>query len=108
MCNFNASFLVEECTCDACVPPDQETMNHLSPIGILFTVTLTYTGFVMLAIGSFWNANIVKKCKKLSEECRKLREQKQKKKSYFIDEGNSTTTTIDFSMKDDGGCKDGN
>lgn len=63
-----------ECTCDACV--QVETMQFLSPVGWIFTVTLTYSGFVLLAIGALWNANIVKKIKKLKEKCRELKDQK--------------------------------
>jgi hypothetical protein len=60
-----------ECRCDACV--FEETMAYLSPVGDIFTVTLTYTGFVLLAVGALWNANIVKKLKKLSDKCKELK-----------------------------------
>jgi len=65
-----------ECRCDACV--QKETMQYLSPVGWIFTVTLTYSGFVLLAVGALWNANIVKKLKKLSEKCRELKEAKKR------------------------------
>ncbi len=65
-----------ECRCDACV--FDETMQYLSPVGMIFTVTLTYSGFVLLAVGAMWNANIVKKIKKLSQKCKELKESRNK------------------------------
>jgi len=35
-------------------------MQFLSPVGWIFTVTLTYSGFILLAVGALWNANIVR------------------------------------------------
>ena len=67
-----------ECKCDACV--FVESMNHLSPVGIIFTATLTYSGFILLAVGALWNANIVKKIKKLKDKCRELKEHNEKRK----------------------------
>mmetsp|Transcript_49181 Transcript_49181/g.73107 ORF Transcript_49181/g.73107 Transcript_49181/m.73107 type:complete len:285 (-) Transcript_49181:1029-1883(-) len=65
-----------ECKCDACV--FEETMQFLSPVGWIFTVTLTYSGFILLAVGALWNANIVAKLKKLSAKCRELKEARAK------------------------------
>lgn len=77
--NCGVSELVEryECVCDACV--FSETLTYLAPVGIVFTISLTYSGFVLLAIGSFWQADIISKIKKLREACRKLKEQREKK-----------------------------
>lgn len=49
-----------DCTCQ-CIPTSQENMAHLSPMGILFTIVCTYLGFVLLAVGTLWNANIASK-----------------------------------------------
>jgi len=68
-----------ECVCDACV--FHETLNFLSPVGMVFTITLTYIGFVLLAIGSLWNADIVAKIKKLKTQCQKLKERQARKKA---------------------------
>ena len=54
--NLNYTQILE-CRCDACV--FDETMQYLAPVGWIFTVTLTYSGFILLAVGALWNANIV-------------------------------------------------
>ena len=64
---------VEECNCLNCVPLEDENIYNLSPIGILFTIIFTYTGFTLLAIGTMWNANIIKKCGELREKWNDLR-----------------------------------
>ena len=48
---------------------------------MVFTITLTYSGFILLAVGSLWNADIVAKIKKLKDQCQKLREQQERKKA---------------------------
>lgn len=52
---------IPDCNCDNCVPPEQENIHHLSFIGVLFTIIFTYTGFVLLATGTLWNADIIHK-----------------------------------------------
>lgn len=64
---------VELCNCDNCVALKDENFWHLSPIGVLFTIIFTYTGFTLLAIGTMWNANIIKKCGELREKWSELR-----------------------------------
>lgn len=76
-----------ECVCDACV--FQETLLYLAPVGIVFTLTTTYCGFVLLAIGSLWNASIISKIKKLKAQCQKLKERAARKKALEKAEGNS-------------------
>jgi len=68
-----------ECKCDDCVPPDQENIWNLSPIGILFTIVFTYSGFTLLAISTMWNANILKKCGEVKKEWQRLRNPGNKK-----------------------------
>jgi len=55
--------------------PD-EVMHCLSIIGVLFTIVATYLGFILLVIGTFWNANIVDKLKDIKAEWKRLRGQK--------------------------------
>jgi len=50
-----------------------EDMGCLSPVGWLFTIVATYTGFTLLVIGTLWNANICDKLKDLRAEWRRLR-----------------------------------
>ena len=57
---------IPDCNCDNCVPPGQENIHHLSFIGVLFTICFTYSGFVLLASGTLWNADIIHK---LSGKC---------------------------------------
>lgn len=61
------------CNCNYCVPGNQEDMAHLSMIGILFTACCTYFGFILLAVGTLWNANIIDKLKAIREQWRELR-----------------------------------
>jgi len=59
-----------ECSCQCTL---SETMGNLSSIGWLFTFSMTYIGFALLAVGSLWNANIIQKCKKMKKRYRQLR-----------------------------------
>jgi hypothetical protein len=45
----------------------------LNAVGIVFTYAITYTGFLLLAIGTLWNANIVKKLREIRSQWRSLR-----------------------------------
>mmetsp|Transcript_6234 Transcript_6234/g.22157 ORF Transcript_6234/g.22157 Transcript_6234/m.22157 type:complete len:195 (-) Transcript_6234:1053-1637(-) len=63
----------EECTCDVCMSPGGEKMANLSMIGYLFTIGFTYSGFTMLALGTLWNASIIKKLKEIGRKYRELR-----------------------------------
>eukprot|EP00670_Eutreptiella_braarudii_P008623 CAMPEP_0174306546 /NCGR_PEP_ID=MMETSP0810-20121108/523_1 /TAXON_ID=73025 ORGANISM="Eutreptiella gymnastica-like, Strain CCMP1594" /NCGR_SAMPLE_ID=MMETSP0810 /ASSEMBLY_ACC=CAM_ASM_000659 /LENGTH=282 /DNA_ID=CAMNT_0015413297 /DNA_START=246 /DNA_END=1090 /DNA_ORIENTATION=- len=60
-----------ECTC-SCIPNDKENMRHLSPLGVCFTLVFTYAGFVLLAIGTLWNASIVSKLGEIRRQWRAL------------------------------------
>jgi len=44
-----------------CVPRSHETISHLSPIGVMFSICFTNVGVVLLFFGVLWNANILKK-----------------------------------------------
>eukprot|EP00456_Euglypha_rotunda_P007721 TRINITY_DN1139_c0_g1_i1.p1 TRINITY_DN1139_c0_g1~~TRINITY_DN1139_c0_g1_i1.p1 ORF type:complete len:125 (-),score=5.98 TRINITY_DN1139_c0_g1_i1:198-572(-) len=50
-----------------------ENMHCLSTVGWLFTVVATYSGFLLLVIGTMWNANICDKVKDIKAEWRRLR-----------------------------------
>jgi len=52
-----------------------ENVSCLSPVGVVFTIIFTYTGFILLFIGTMWNANIVSKLKQIRKQWRKLRQQ---------------------------------
>lgn len=69
-----------DCNCLNCVPLEDENIWNLSPIGILFTIIFTYSGFTLLAISTMWNANILKKCGEMKEQWKKLRGMGKKKK----------------------------
>lgn len=51
-----------------------ETFRCLNAVGWIFTVFLTYFGFLLLLIGSFWNANIMDKLDEFRAKWRELRE----------------------------------
>lgn len=50
-----------------------EDIACLSTVGVLFTVVFTYTGFIMLAAGTLWNANIIDKLKEIKKQWKQLR-----------------------------------
>ena len=62
--------IVDGCSC---VPTSQERINHLSPMGILFTIVFTYVGFALFMTGNLWNADIVGKCRDIRHQYRVLR-----------------------------------
>lgn len=51
----------------------KENVTCLSAVGWIFTIICTYTGFVLLFIGTMWNANFVQKIKQVKEEWKRLR-----------------------------------
>lgn len=51
-----------------------ENMTCLSAVGWLFTVFFTYSGFVCLAVGTMWNANLMDKIREIRKEWKALRE----------------------------------
>jgi len=57
----------------SCIPTSEENLTHLSPMGVLFTICFTYLGFILLFIGTLWNANIVKKLKLIKQRWTELR-----------------------------------
>lgn len=50
-----------------------ETMACLSAVGWVFTFAFTYTGFVLIAIGTMWNSNLLEKCGEFRAKWRELR-----------------------------------
>ena len=52
---------------------NNEAPKCLNAVGIIFTYAITYTGFLLLAIGTLWNANIVKKLREIRGQWRALR-----------------------------------
>eukprot|EP00483_Globobulimina_turgida_P011330 UN11352 len=44
-----------------CVHDSQESLTHLSAMGILFTIFFTYFGFALFGFANLWNANIIDK-----------------------------------------------
>jgi len=68
---FDAETNPHECNCNQCSP--SETMSHLAPLGILFTLVFTYTGFLLLAMAVAWNANIAQKLRGMRAKWQALR-----------------------------------
>lgn len=52
----------------------QEVFGCLSPLGWVFTVVFTYSGFALLFIGSLWNAKFMDKIAELKDSWRELRQ----------------------------------
>lgn len=68
-----------------------ENLTHLSTIGILFAIVATYSGFILLAFGTLWNANIMSKLKVIKQKWRELRAQARNLKTVEdIEAGNSS------------------
>lgn len=64
----------EACECNDCmVDSGEENPKNLSVIGWIFTIFCTYLGFTLLAVGTMWNANLVKKLKEIRQRWRELR-----------------------------------
>ena len=61
----------ELCDCDECTP--HEDWNHLSPMGLLFTIVFTYLGFALLSVAVMWIAGIVSKLANMRRKWRALR-----------------------------------
>jgi len=51
----------------------EENMGCLSTVGVLFTIVFTYTGFLLLVVGTMWNANICDKLKDFRTQWRRIR-----------------------------------
>ena len=60
------------CGCDGCVP--QENWSHLSVVGTTTALLCTYLGFFCLTGAVMWNANLIKKLKRVPQQWRALRE----------------------------------
>lgn len=61
------------CDCNACLPTSMEKMSQSSAIGIVFTITFTYLGFILLALAVLWNADVVKKLSQVRKKWHELR-----------------------------------
>jgi len=52
---------------------NKENITCLSLTGVLFTIVATYTGFILLFVGTMWNANIIQKLKEIKRKWKELR-----------------------------------
>jgi len=52
-----------------------ETFHCLSVLGVFFTIIFTYTGFLLLVIGTMWNANLCAKLRQIRLEWTRIREE---------------------------------
>jgi len=59
-----------------CLHSNNERIACLSTIGFVFTIVFTYSGFVLLAVATMWNANITEKIRKFREKWKEIREKK--------------------------------
>jgi len=59
-----------------CLHSNNERVACLSTIGFVFTILFTYTGFILLAVATMWNANITEKLKKFREKWKEIRQKK--------------------------------
>mmetsp|Transcript_43727 Transcript_43727/g.85585 ORF Transcript_43727/g.85585 Transcript_43727/m.85585 type:complete len:440 (-) Transcript_43727:53-1372(-) len=56
-----------------CVSSNNEKMRCLTTLGAFTTIVCTYTGFILLAVGTMWNANLVGKLRDARDKWRELR-----------------------------------
>jgi hypothetical protein len=56
---------------------EHENITCLSPIGWIFTIACTYSGFILLFVGTMWNANIMTKLKQIREKWHQLKHGKK-------------------------------
>ena len=59
-----------------------ESIACLSAIGWIFTVGMTYTGFLIFFFASFWNANLVGKLMAIRAKWRALRQEEARAKEH--------------------------
>jgi len=80
-CNWSSSQYKcsEKPSTGHCVPNSHENISHLSVMGVVFTIIFTYTGFLLLMIGSFWNANICQKLRDIRQVWRESRREKRQR-----------------------------
>lgn len=55
-----------------CISSNNERIHCLTPLGITTTLVFTYSGFILLAWGSFWNADLIGKLREIGDEWKKL------------------------------------
>jgi len=55
-----------------------ENVTCSSEVGVVFTIIFTYTGFILLFIGTMWNANLLTKLKEIRRQWKVLRERGSK------------------------------
>lgn len=68
-----------ECYSDGlCSAGASESIACLSAVGWIFTVGMTYTGFMVFFFASFWNANLVGKIAVIRTQWRVLREKEHR------------------------------
>lgn len=73
-CTWSSSqYHCEKAPPNGCIDTTRENLAHLSMIGVLFTICFTYTGFLLLMVGSMWNANLCQKCRDMRSQWRELR-----------------------------------
>lgn len=60
-----------------CSAGQSETMACLSAIGWIFTVAMTYSGFLLFFFASFWNANLIGKLAAIRAKWKALRQMPQ-------------------------------
>jgi len=60
-----------------CLHSNNERVGCLSTIGAVFTIFFTYSGFVLLAVSTMWNANITEKIRKFREKWKEIRDMKK-------------------------------
>lgn len=69
-----------ECYLDGkCSAGASESIACLSAVGWIFTVGMTYSGFLLFFFASFWNANLVGKLAAISAKWRALRQQEKRR-----------------------------
>jgi hypothetical protein len=59
-------------SCD-CYCIEDENWQHLSAVGSITTIVCTYLGFALLSVAVGWNANILKKLRRIPQQWRALR-----------------------------------
>jgi len=52
---------------------NEESLRCLSPLGWVFTFAFTYSGFILIFIGTMWNSNILQKCSEFKRKWQELR-----------------------------------
>lgn len=74
-----------------------EAMKCLGGTGLIFTIIFTYFGFILLMVGSLWNANLLQKLSKAKQDWDKMRGNAPTSRALLTSRSSGSGTVTDIS-----------